>query len=445
MTKIVANNYLAEILTDTHKRTMELVAGLDQEQMLGPKLPTVNPLLWEIGHVAWFYEQFILRSLYGYEPTLPNGDALYDSIAIEHEVRWDLPLLPLDECLRYINTIRDRLLGRLTGAQASAQDSFIYQFAAFHQDMHNEAYSYSRQTLAYPAPDFASVRHLPRDATNHGPLPGDVTVPGGKFMLGSGGDASFLFDNEKWAHAVTVDPFQIARAPVSNTEFAAFVADGGYRRREFWQDVGWDWRLQTQAEHPVYWVAAGADQWQVRHFDQLIDLPPDQPVLHVNWYEANAWCNWARRRLPTEIEWEAAAAGEPDGSGALSFERKRRYPWGNSHGAGSPANLDGRVTGCVDVAAWPEGDSAFGCRQMLGNVWEWTSSTFDPYPGFMPDAYREYSEPMFGTTKVLRGGAWATRGRTVNNMYRNFFTPERRDILAGFRTCALKINGVRLD
>ena len=230
MTKIVANNYLAEILTDTHKRTMELVAGLDQEQMLGPKLPTVNPLLWEIGHVAWFYEQFILRSLYGYEPTLPNGDALYDSIAIEHEVRWDLPLLPLDECLRYINTIRDRLLGRLTGAQASAQDSFIYQFAAFHQDMHNEAYSYSRQTLAYPAPDFASVRHLPRDATNHGPLPGDVTVPGGKFMLGSGGDASFLFDNEKWAHAVTVDPFQIARAPVSNTEFAAFVADGGYQR-----------------------------------------------------------------------------------------------------------------------------------------------------------------------------------------------------------------------
>ncbi|MBF8270771.1 MAG: protein of unknown function DUF323, partial [Gammaproteobacteria bacterium] len=207
MTKIVTNNYLSEILNDTHTRTMELVAGLDREQLLGPKLPSVNPLLWEIGHAAWFYEQFILRSLYGYEPTLPNGDALYDSIDIEHEVRWDLPLLPLNECLRYIDSIRDKLLGRLTGEYASEQDSFIYQFAAFHQDMHNEAYTYSRQTLGYPAPDFASVRHLRRDATNRGPLPGDVTVPGGKFILGSSAESPFLFDNEKWSHAVTVDPF----------------------------------------------------------------------------------------------------------------------------------------------------------------------------------------------------------------------------------------------
>ena len=437
MTEIVANNYLAEILADTHTRTLELLAGLDQEQLLGPKLPIVNPLLWEIGHVAWFYEQFILRKLYGYQPVLTKGDALYDSIAIEHGVRWDLPLLPLHECLRYIDTIRDRLLGRLTGEHAGEQDSFIYQFAALHQDMHNEAYTYSRQTLAYPAPDFASARHLRCDTANRGPLPGDVVVPGGKFMLGSSTDAPFLFDNEKWSHEVAVYPFHIARAPVANAEFAAFVADGGYRRPEFWQDSGWGWRRQARAKHPLYWIANGADQWQVRHFDKVIDLPPHQPVIHVNWFEASAWCNWAQRRLPTEIEWEAAAAGETNGAGALSLERKRRYPWGDDNNAGNPANLDGRVTGCVDVAAWPEGDSAFGCRQMLGNVWEWTSSTFDPYPGFAPDAYREYSEPMFGTTKVLRGGAWATRSRMVNNMYRNFYTPERRDILAGFRTCAL--------
>ena len=231
-------------------------------------------------------------------------------------------------------------------------------------------------------------------------------------------------------------PFSIARAPVTNEEFAAFVDDGGYQRVELWQDVGWDWRQQAGARHPFYWVEDGPGRWQVRRFDQIIKLPPHEPVCHVNWYEANAWCNWAGRRLPTELEWEAAAAGEPDGAGGLSSQLKRIYPWGNNNSS-SPANLDGRVTGCVDVAAWPAGDSAFGCRQMLGNVWEWTASSFEPYPGFNADAYREYSATSFGTRKVLRGGAWATRSRMVNNMHRNFFTPERRDILAGFRTCAL--------
>jgi len=434
MTRIVTNNYLSEILVDTHARTLELLAGLSREQMLGPRLSIVNPLLWEIGHVAWFYEQFILRRLYAYQPTLAHGDALYDSIAIEHGVRWELPLLPLAECLRYIDTIREKLLGRLHGEQASAEDSFIYQFAVFHQDMHNEAYSYTRQTLAYPAPEFASAAQLPRDEINRGPWPGDVQIPGGQFLLGSTRDAPFLFDNEKWAHAVTVYPFRIARAPVTNAEFAAFVDAGGYQRRDLWPDVGWDWRQQEQVEHPQYWVRGDAGNWQVRRFDQVIDLPPHQPVCHVNWYEANAWCNWAGRRLPAEIEWEVAAAGVPDRNNALSAT-KRACPWGKHNGT-SPANLDGRVAGCVDVASWPDGDSAFGCRQMLGNVWEWTSSSFEPYPGFMPDAYREYSATSFGTRKVLRGGAWATRSRMINNSYRNFFTPERRDILAGFRTCA---------
>jgi len=436
MTKIVSNNYLAEILADTHNRTLELLAGLDQKQMLGPKLPVVNPLLWEIGHVAWFYEQFILRMLHGYEPTLQNGDAIYDSIAIPHGVRWDLPLLPLDECLGYIDTIRNKLIDRLSGEEASEQDSFIYQFAVFHQDMHNEAYSYTRQTLGYPTPEYKSVRDLQRDDNNKGVLLGDAEVPGGKFRLGSTRNAPFLFDNEKWAHEVMVYPFQIGRAPVTNEQFAAFVHDGGYQRMELWQDVGWDWRVQTGAKHPVYWVEDGPGRWQVRRFDQIIKLPPHEPVIHVNWYEANAWCNWAGRRLPTEIEWEVAAAGEPDGAGGLSFDRKRLYPWGNDMSVNTPANLDGRVAGCVDVAAWPEGESAFGCRQMLGNVWEWTASSFEPYPGFAADTYREYSATSFGTRKVLRGGAWATRSRMVNNMYRNFFTPERRDILAGFRTCA---------
>jgi iron(II)-dependent oxidoreductase len=422
------------MLRDARSRTLELLDGLDEAQLIGPKLDTVNPMLWEIGHVAWFYEYFILRRLYDHEPLLANGDRLYDSIAIAHDSRWDLPLLSLDETLDYMGRVQEALIERLDGDMANETDSFIYPFATFHEDMHDEAFLWTRQTLAYPRPTLAiAAEGLPGDA-NAGELAGDVEVPGGEFSLGSPPDAPFLFDNEKWAHPVTIAPFRIARAPVTNAQFAAFVEDGGYRRRELWDDAGWHWCQGAEAEHPVYWRRDGANHWQVRQFDEWMPLAPHQPVIHVNWHEANAYCRWAGRRLPTEAEWEAAAIGQASGD-ALSAQ-KRCYPWGNEPVTARHANLDGRAIGCIDVAALPEGDSAFGCRQMLGNVWEWTADTFGPYPGFEPDAYREYSEPLFGTTKVLRGGAWTSRSRMVSATYRNYFGPERRDVFAGFRTCA---------
>jgi iron(II)-dependent oxidoreductase len=434
MPQLVPTAYLAEILRDARTRTLELLDGLDEAQLIGPQLDTVNPMLWEIGHVAWFYEYFILRRLYDHQPLLANGDSLYDSIAIAHDTRWDLPLLSLDDTLDYMSRVQDALIERLDGDMANEKDSFIYQFATFHEDMHDEAFLWTRQTLAYPRPSLAiATEGFPSDA-NAGDLTGDVEVPGGQFSLGSPPDAPFLFDNEKWAHAVTIAPFRIARAPVTNAQFAEFVGDGGYRRRELWDDAGWRWRQEAEAEHPVYWRRNGATDWQVRQFHDWLPFAPHQPVIHVNWYEANAYCRWADRRLPTEAEWEAAAIGQASGD-ALSAQ-KRRYPWGEEPVTARHANLDGRALGCIDVAALPEGDSAFGCRQMLGNVWEWTEDTFGPYPGFAPDAYREYSEPLFGTTKVLRGGAWTSRSRMVSATYRNYFGPERRDVFAGFRTCA---------
>jgi len=301
--------------------------------------------------------------------------------------------------------------------------------------MHDEAYTYTRQTLGYPEPRFHGARR-PADA-DAGPLPGDVDVPGGTFVLGSARDTPFVFDNEKWAHPITVAPFRIARAPVTNAGFAAFVDEGGYGRPEFWDDDGWRWREKAGAGHPVYWVADGPGTWAARRFDGVAEAAPDQPVVHVNWYEADAYCRWAGRRLPTEAEWEVAATAEAAAGGATLGTRKRRFPWGDDPVQASRANLDGHALGCIDVAALPDGDSAFGCRQMMGNVWEWTASPFGAFPGFSPDAYKEYSEPLFGTTKVLRGGGWATRGRMLTARYRNFFTPDRRDVFAGFRTCAL--------
>ena len=434
MTVPVTAARLADMLRDSRDRTLELVAGLSPEQLLGPRLDIVNPLLWEIGHLAWFHEHFALRRLDGGDTLLPEADHLYNSALVPHDTRWDLPLPSLDRTLEYMRAVQDALVSRLDRPLASEEESFLYQLTTFHEDMHDEAFTYTRQTLGYPEPKFRGSR-LPADA-EAGAWPGDVEVPGGRFVLGSSPAAPFVFDNEKWAHPVTVGPFRIACAPVTNAEFAAFVAAGGYRHQKFWDEPGWRWRESVGAEHPIYWIGDDTGRWAVRRFDREEELRPHQPVIHVNWHEASAWCRWAGRRLPTEVEWEVAAAAEPTGDGGLG-KRKRTYPWGEVAPTARHANLDAVALGCVDVAACAEGDSPWGCRQMIGNVWEWTQSTFEPYPGFSPDVYEEYSEPWFGTRNVLRGGAWATRSRMINNNYRNFFPPDRRDVLAGFRTVAL--------
>jgi len=433
MTSPVATAQLRDMLRDARTRTLQLVVDLDDDQLWGPRLDIVNPLLWEIGHLAWFHEFFALRRLEGRNPLLPNADALYNSSVVPHDDRWTLPLPSLDGTLAYMRGVHEALLARLDGELASEEESFLYQLVAFHEDMHAEAFIYTRQTLGYPAPKFAQPETAARGQT--GPLPGDVAVPGGTFLLGAGPSAPFAFDNEKWAHPVSIVPFRIARAPVTNAEFAEFVDAGGYSMRRVWDDEGWRWRANARAEHPVYWKREG-DGWKVREFDCWKPLPPCQPVVHVNWHEANAWCRWAGRRLPTEAEWEAAAAAEPISEGTLG-DRKRSYPWGDTPPGKTEANVDCAVLGCVDVAARAAGDSAWGCRQMIGNVWEWTASDFAPFPGFSPDVYQDYSAPWFGSRKVLRGGAWATRGRMINNTYRNFFPPDRRDVFAGFRTVAL--------
>lgn len=432
MTKPLPSETLIDAMQSARERTLELLDGLTQDQLMGPRLRTVNPLLWEVGHVAWFHEFFILRNEYGASPLLERGDDLYDSIAIAHEKRWDLPLYSLDEIHDYMSRVQDALYERLAPGEASERDSFLYQFTTFHEDMHDEAFLWSRQTLAYPTPAFTGDRATAPTA-GKGALSGDASIPGGTFLLGSPPEAPFLFDNEKWAHEVKVAPFRMARAPVTNREFAAFVEAGGYREPALWSDAGWQWRKRERAEYPAYWRREPGSDWETRIFDRWRPLAPDQPVIHVNWFEAEAFCRWAGRRLPTEAEWEFAATMRPGHGGTLI---KARYPWGDAATEPMLANLDGFALGCADVAAFPNGDNAWGCRQLIGNVWEWTADTFGPFPGFAPDDYKEYSQPLFGETKVLRGGAWTTRARLATPTYRNYFGPDRRDVFAGFRTCA---------
>jgi iron(II)-dependent oxidoreductase len=417
---------LISMLTDARERTLALVSDLSEEQLTVPCMDVINPPVWEIGHIAWFQERWALRHLRGASPLRPDGDSFWDSAAVAHDARWQLPLPSREETMRYMQQVHDRVLECLHREEADQQTAYFSWLALMHEDMHAEALTYTRQTLAYPAPRFSgeqSAAPAGEDIADE-----DVFVPGGRYYLGAEPGALFVFDNEKWAHAHDVAPFAISRAAVTNGQFAAFVDDGGYHDQEFWSEAGWQWRQQAKAFGPVYWVAA-SNRWTVRHFDQDVPLTADLPVVHVNWYEADAYCRWAKRRLPTEAEWELAANG---------VERKRRFPWGNDLPTPERAHLDARSAGCIAAGALPGGESVFGCRQMIGNVWEWTATDFMPYPGFTVDPYKEYSEPWFGSErKVLRGGSWATPSRLIRNTWRNYFTKERRDIFAGFRTCAL--------
>ena len=403
---------LAEQVIDARARTLGLIADLDDEQLRVPYLPTINPLLWEACHAAYFHELWVLRRGAGREPLLPNVDELFDSVSIDHELRWRLPVPSREECVAYLNGVRDGVLDVIERGVEDAELRRMIQYAIHHEDMHAEALTYTRQTLAYPRPSCDPVRELESCAPV---APGDAHFEAQTFEMGARPDCEFCFDNEKWAHPVEVDAFAIARTAVSEGEFAAFVEDDGYARRELWTPEGWTWVQAAQAGLPLFWRRTRSGELERRHFDQWTPLAPTRAIQHVCWYEADAFARWAGRRLPTEAEWELAA----------------------SRGGAGAANLDGCSGGPVDVAAFATCDTHDGCRQMLGNVWEWTSTTFAPYPGFVADMYEDYSQTSFNLRKVLRGGAWATRSRLMRPTLRNFFQQSRRDVFAGLRTCAL--------
>ncbi len=446
---------LIDALKETRARTLELVDDLNEEQLIGPRLQIVNPLRWEIGHVAWFQEFWVLRHFGNQSPILKHIDELYDSALVAHDTRWELPLLERDDTLAYMRQTLERVIeqascgsGGLTDAQGYDRDYFL-NLVLLHEQMHDEAITYTRQTLSYPAPaigisgrqtDDVGLASEARSPETNSPitqtdLSDDAEIPGGKFTLGCNSQPGFIFDNEQLAPEVKIAPFAISKTAITNGEFMHFVEDAGYSRSELWTAAGWQWRTNVSAELPVYWRREGNRCWLRRNFDEWTALDQRLPVIHVNWYEADAYCRWAGRRLPTEAEWEVAASSEPTAGGRGITMDKRTFPWGNDVPTPERANLDWRAMGCIPVDALPGGDSAFGCRQMIGNVWEWTASDFQPYPGFVAGPYKEYSTPWFGNHKVLRGGCWVTRSRLIHNTYRNFYTPDRRDVWAGFRTC----------
>jgi iron(II)-dependent oxidoreductase len=268
------------------------------------------------------------------------------------------------------------------------------------------------------------------------PLPAsEVLVPGGPFLMGTD-DERWAYDNERPQHEVDVAPFWIDTTPVTNAQYLTFVEDGGYREPRWWTDEGWAWVRNTNAEHPQFWRREGPGSWSRLRFGRREPLWPVEPVQHVCWHEADAYARWSGRRLPTEAEWEKAASWSSGDAPDAGGRTKRRYPWGDDDPTPELANLGQRHLGPAPVGAYPGGASAFGVEQLVGDVWEWTSSDFEAYPGFSSFPYREYSEVFFGSGyKVLRGGSWATDPVAVRTTFRNWDFPIRRQIFAGFR-CA---------
>ncbi|WP_194725461.1 selenoneine synthase SenA [Noviherbaspirillum malthae] len=383
---------LLTALQDARRDTLALIeaflaAGFGAGAQL-PVRPEFNPPLWELGHIAWFAEWYVLRDAESSDPAsahrtalLTKGDDWFDPNTVTHRMRWKVELPSAGALKTYCHEVLDRVLDKLVRAGSSDDALYPYRLVLAYEDMRRELMLEQLQTLGIALPAELPVQPTPHWAE------GEIRFPGGTIQMGSAPDQGFVFDNEKWAHACRLPAFTMDSTLVSNAQYAEFVADGGYQHPQFWSPGGRAWLMAQDRSAPRDWIRDGR-HWLCDRFGTHIVLPGHEPVRHLSLYEAQAYCVWADRRLPSEAEWEYAAL------------------------SGHPA------------LRW-------------GDLWEWTCSPFEPYPGFAPDAYREYSEPHFISHQSVRGASLMTKQRMRSTKFRRFCLPERDSMFIGFRTCLL--------
>ena len=389
----------------------------------------MSPLVWDLAHVGNYEELWLLRETLGAESIRPEIDPLYDAFEHPRAERPSLPLLSPRESVAYVDTVRQKVLDsletvRLERSKPLLESGFVYGMVLQHEHQHDETmlatHQLRRGRVVLPVGDGE-----PAPRAIH--PPDEVLVPTGEFTMGTSTDP-WAYDNERPAHRVSLPAFWIDTTPVSVGAYRAFVEAGGYDRSQWWSERGWTWRCESGRRAPAFWVR-DEQSWLRRRFGRVEPLPDEEPVQHVCWFEADAYARWAGRRLPSEAEWEKAASWDPDTG------RSRRFPWGEDPQTAQRANLGQRRYGPTPVGSFPGGASAVGALQLLGDVWEWTSTTFAGHPGFCTFPYAEYSEVFFGSDhKVLRGGSWATDPLAARNTFRNWDHPIRRQIFVGFRT-----------
>lgn len=420
---------IAQSLIDIRERTLALYAPLGEADMRRTPDPIMSPPVWDLGHIAAYEELWLVCRLTGADSLHPGLQGAYDAFETPRVERTKITLLDEQGCRDYLARVRERSLEALAATDLDPDgpdltaDGFVFELVAEHEAQHTETVLQALQMYddgTYRPP---RGRGVPDRAT---PSAERVYVPAGPFEMGAP-SRGFAYDCERPRHECTLGGFLIDRFPITNGRHLAFMADDGYRRPELWSDEGWQWVVRNGVNAPEYWSTDGTGAWVTRSFDQTAPVDPNRPVCHVSFYEAEAHARWAGGRLPTEIEWERAACADPVGCGA------GRFPWGADSHDGR-ANIDQLAFGVAPVGAYPSGDAPSGCAQLIGDVWEWTSTPFAAYPGFRAFPYREYSEVFFGERyRVLRGGSWATQPIAIRTTFRNWDLPQRRQIFSGFR------------
>jgi iron(II)-dependent oxidoreductase len=414
---------VVEALEEGRRRTLALVASVSAADLERIHSPLMSPLAWDLAHIA-AYEDLWLVHRYGERPLLRDDlAATYDAFETPRSVRGEIELLDSAQARDYLSDVRARTLEVID--ERGIGDGMPHEMVLRHEHQHDETMLQTLQLASLS--DYELAGRRPEPAFPRPSFTGleMVEIAAGPCTIGAPA-GGFAYDNERPRQRLDVPAYLIGRTPITNASYLAFIGRDGYQRREWWSDEGWAWKEKDGIVRPGSWTADLAAEWRL---GKLEPLHPDRPVIHVSWFEADAFARAHGARLPTEVEWEKAATWDPEQRVA------RRYPWGNRRPVpGLHANLDQRGCGTAPAGAYPEGASAHGLLGMIGDVWEWTSSRFDGYAGFAAYPYREYSEVFFGDEhRVLRGGSWATRARVATPTFRNWDYPRRRQIFAGIR------------
>ncbi len=406
---------IAERLASVRRCTEAIVTGLSDDVLQHAPRSFVSPPVWDLGHIAAYEELWVWCRAGGGSTLYPDLQAAYDAFETPRPVRTQIRLLDPGEARRYLDLTRDRTLEVLAGAHAPKdsgllEGGFVFDLVAAHEAQHAETMLQEFVLGAVPIDSVGLA--APAGPSGACDAPERITIPAGTVRVGADGE-DFAYDCERPAHPRALGPFAIARDPVTCGQFMAFIDDGGYTRDELWSPAGRAWRHGEAVLAPAYWEPDADGGWTTRTLAGRRAVDPAEPVCHVSWYEADAFARWAGGRLPTEAEWERAAVGA---------DRDAEV-----------CNLGVRF-GAPLAAGTMAGASEVGCRAMIGDVWEWTATEFDGYPGFRAYPYREYAEVFFGQGyRVLRGGSWATQPHVASTTFRNWDLPQRRQIFAGLR------------
>lgn len=426
---------IAEQMERTRAETLALFDMAREEDLRESPGFGFRPLIWHLAHIGVFEAYWLLQKLKGEQAPDERYERIFDPIRTPREESKNLPTRL--EMESYLTRVRESVLRHLERSEFDAdvpllKDGYVFRLVLEHEQQHQETLLYLFHLLERSKKKQPSGFEAINDETSQSLsslTPEMVRVEEGSFQMGAIWN-SFAYDNELPPHEVHVPAFKLDKYLTTNEEYAQFIAEGGYRRREFWSDEGWAAREREGWNFPLYWMQL-TDGWRVKTMFAEGTLSPHHPVVGMSWYEAEAYARFRGKRLPTEAEWEKAASWD------RASEHKGRFAWGDAEPSSRLCNFDNRFWGTTPVGSFPEGASASGCLDMTGNVWEWTADAFAGYPGFKPFPYPEYSEVWFdGDHRVLKGGSWATRSSVLRISFRNFFRRHFRIAFAGIRCAA---------